>query len=410
MSDELRRLLHDAFDGERPRPGVVDEIVQKAQAGVAPRRRWHLRLAPLAAGVAIPVATAAAAVAFGITHHSAGNGGGVGTPPTHAPATAQPSPRALPGIAAPAHFIPWLPVPPDTAASTASPAAIPPGTPACSASQLEGAALRMSAAAGNENLPIGLRNRGTIACVLDGRADLRIDDSGGRVLAQAVGSAGRGTFFDSDPSSHAVLLLPGTPPFSVSPSDNGSGYAGQASINVQWVDCGGPTAHTATLDLPASGGRLVVPFRVQATQDAGCFTQTHAPQLFRGPFRAVSAEMVQYQLQTQIAAPAQARAGSTLTFYVTLTNRSPVAYGFDPCPAYYEVFESSSSTTKPQLTSLALNCSPAGTLAPRASLTFEMRIDVPRDLSGTTQLTWDLFSLVRTPPASAAIDVLPASG
>jgi len=86
---------------------------------------------------------------------------------------------------------------------------VPPGTPACQASQLQSAWAGEAAATGNVNLPIVVRNRGAAACVLAGWADLRILDGRGRVLAAAAGRANRGTFFNDWPKV-AVLMAPNT--------------------------------------------------------------------------------------------------------------------------------------------------------------------------------------------------------
>lgn len=403
--DELRRRLRDAFDGERPRPGVVDEIVQKAQAGASPRRAWHHRAAPLALALAVPLATAGVAVAIGVTHHPSGSGNTGGAAPTNIGTT--PSPSPLPTFAAPAHFIPWAPIPPgDANQATPTPLPVPPGTPPCRAAQLEAAQVGQNGATGHLDTPITLRNRGTAACTLDGYADLRIVDSGGRVLAQAVGSTGRGTFFDSG-SPQPVLMQPGTPALPATPDASGFGSTGQALVNVEWADCKGPIAQTATLDLPASGGRLVVPFVRKAPYSPACDGQPgFGPYLGRGPFLAIPPQPVRYKLEAQIAAPAQARAGTTLTYYVTLSNRGPVAYTFNPCPVYFESFSGVKSDTM-----FALNCAPAGTLAVDASVTFEMRIDIPATLSGPAELTWNPFGLEGAAgPASASIDIIKAGG
>jgi hypothetical protein len=394
--DELRRRLHDAFDGEQPRPGVVDDIVQKARAGAVPRRVRHLRAMPLLAAVAIPVASVAAAVALGLSHHGPGNGT-IGRPAQHA---ATPSVSPLPTIPAPAHFVPWQPLPVGSGdVPTPTPYPVPPGTPACRAAQLEGAQLGMGAAAGNEDMPIVLRNRGTTACVLQGFADLRLLDARGQLLAEAVGTANRGTFFD-DSTVVAVLMQPGTPTLVPTASASRHGYDGQAFMNVQWTDCSAPQAHAAAIDLPDAGGRVVMPFPVSATQDAACFPGTHAnPRLTRGPFRPELSDWMTDALDARIAAPSPVRAGSTVTYYVTLTNHAPLAYRFDPCPDFGEGLDKAATIE------LRLNCAAASEIAPGSSETFEMRVDVPRSFSGTYQLTWNLLS-PGTAYASAPIEVL----
>lgn len=410
---ELRRLLHRAFDGEQPRPGVVDDIVQKARTSALPRpTSRRLRAAPLAGALVIPLAAAGVAVAIGLTHHR-GTGGNVANPPHVSPTPSLVNPSPLP---APAHYIPWNPLPPGSdAGATPTPLPVPPGTPPCRANQLEGAQVGFFGATGNDDLPIVLRNRSASACMLMGYADLRIYDASGRLLAQAVGTTHRGTFFDSSSTGAPVLLQPGTPALQSSDGTHGLGFPGQATLNVQWVDCSQPQAHSAALDLPSAGGRLVVPFDRAATGGGACGpTPEPAPTLGRGPFNPIAPPEVVYSLVAEIAAPGQVRAGTAVTYYVTLVNNGPNAYGFDPCPAFDEGL-AGVKPVKPGPTLLELNCAPAraaltgGVLAAGASLTFEMRIDIPRTLHGPQRLSWNLLGTADLPTADASIKVLPAA-
>src|SRR5438094_3080193 len=108
------------------------------------------------------------------------------------------SPRALADT--PKSFVPWQPLPAahqyvDPATSPPAAPAVPPGTPRCVAAQMEGVGLAGSAAAGNVDTPLLRRNKGTVSCYLRGFVDLTVIDRRGRVLANAAGAVGRGTFF-----------------------------------------------------------------------------------------------------------------------------------------------------------------------------------------------------------------------
>ena len=406
-TDDLRRLLHRAFDGEQPRPGLVDDIVQKVRADALPRPARRLRPVPLAGALALPLITAGLAVAFGVTHHS-GSGGSTAAPahptPTIGAVTPSPTPLTARGV------IPWAPLPPSDA-TPATPGAIPvpPDTPPCRADQVEGAQLYSSAAAGNGDLPITLRNRSATACALQGYPDLIIEDATGRLLTQSAGTADRGTFFDNDPAP-AVLLEPGTPSLATVTASKGIGFVGQAYLHVQWTDCSSPVPHTATVDLPGSGGRVVVPFTRTATTNNACYGNQLAPRLLRGPVRAVTADMVTFPLRARIAVPPQVRAGTTLTYDITLTNPLPVAYDFQPCPSFSEMIDSATGKDNAE-PSLMLNCAAAHRLGAGDSLVFEMRLDVPRTVSGTRTLTWELSGTGIDPTdayATAQIQVLSA--
>ncbi len=82
--------------------------------------------------------------------------------------------------------------------------------------------------------------------------------------------------------------------------------------------------------------------------------------------------------------PSKVRAGDVLVYEVTLTNDGQVPMDLVAnCPSYgEELFPAGSTGSSPPRAIKPLhqlNCAPAGTIRPGASLTFEMRVQVPRD-------------------------------
>ncbi len=175
-----------------------------------------------------------------------------------------------------ADYVPWLPLPTTgifPAAPTPSPAPpipIPAGTPACQANQLVGQYLGRWAGLGNTNTPVGLRNKGATPCWLEGFPDVTITNSSNQVLAEAIGAAGRGTYFGDDGPGVQLLMLPGTAPF---PSPAGPGQQmvrGQAYVNIEWYDCKALQATALSLGLPGSSGTVTVAFPVAGPYSAAC--------------------------------------------------------------------------------------------------------------------------------------------
>ncbi len=97
--------------------------------------------------------------------------------------------------------------------------------------------------------------------------------------------------------------------------------------------------------------------------------------------------------------------GELLHYLVALTNTGRSAFRFAPasCPVYIEQLEPAA----PQV--YVLNCRPAPTIAPRATVLFAMQIRVP-DTAPTrvASLTWELAPRTYVAPfATAALSVSP---
>jgi Protein of unknown function (DUF4232) len=311
-----------------------------------------------------------------------------------------------------ADYVPWLPLSPTKALpqaptpSPAPPVPIPMGTQPCKAAQLEGALVGSSAATGHINAPIALRNNDTSACYLEGSPDLTILDGAGKILAQAVGAQRGETFFDDGPVVQ-VLMPPGTPPLPTNLTQGQQASRGQGFVNVEWYDCRGTLAAQMSINLPNGGGALTIAYHFQAPYSPVCDgTGFPTVSLLRGPVSPAGYVWppgpVYVTVNVAISAPVTARHGSTLVYFVTLTNTSATDYVLDLCPDYGEFLGG-----KKAFATYRLNCAPAGHIGPGSSVRFEMHLDLPGDLvAGTNQLTWALYDeRLAMPVAQAAIDI-----
>ena len=322
-----------------------------------------------------------------------------------APCSAHPVPAST------ADYVPWLPLAPSNVYPVAAspppvpPVPIPAGTPACTAAQLEGALLGRTAATGHTNTPVSIRNTGSSACWLEGYADLTILDAAGHDLVGVTGASG-GTFFNDGPAVQ-VLMEPETPPLKPSTAPGWHASRGQAFVNIEWYDCRGSRAAWLSLYLPGDGGKLEIPFDVQAPGSGLCDASGGSRMgLQRGPFSPAGytwpPEPTYLKVDIAIAAPQSAKRGSTLVYFVTVKNSDQVDYRLDPCLNYVELL-----SNKLPVASYQLNCSPVRHIPAGASVKFEMRLDVPGDVApGPNQLMWALYDgRLATPSSQTAIDI-----
>jgi len=297
---------------------------------------------------------------------------------------APPTPSFVPWLALPATgAFPQAPVP-----SPTSPVPVPAGTASCAAGQVEALVFsRGGGAGGHTDTPVILRNKSSAPCYVDGYPDITVLDRAGRVLAAATGALNRGTFFDGAPAV-PVLLPPGGPPL---PSPGQELSRGQAFVNIEWFDCRRTTAATMSIDMPSAGGRLTIPYAVDAPWSALCDgNPATSPGLTRGPFSPAGYTWppgpVYLAVDIGISAPSSVKAGSALIYFVSVTNSSPTDYRLDPCPDYVEILGAKNAVANYQL-----NCGPVGSIAAGTKVKFQMRLDLPVGMpTGPTQLDWSL--------------------
>jgi len=109
--------------------------------------------------------------------------------------------------------------------------------------------------------------------------------------------------------------------------------------------------------------------------------------------------------------PSSVRAGGVLVYEVTLTNGTlqPMDLVAN-CPNYgEELFLNDPNSGPPRAIKplFQLNCTPAGTIQPTASLTFEMRLAVPQgEAPGSYKLFFTLgYWNAMTTPSSAPVTI-----
>jgi hypothetical protein len=301
----------------------------------------------------------------------------------------------------PKSFVPWQPLPAahqyiDPATSPPAAPAVPPGTSRCVAAQLEGVGLAAGIAAGNVDTPLLLRNKGAVSCYLHGFVDVTVLDRRGRMLANAEGAAGRGTFFSDGPVTD--VWMPAATPSLPKPFQTRDGRTGQAFMNFSWYDCQRPLAAAIEMALPDGGGTLRMPYVVQASVNPYCQSEKSTfKAISRGPLSPAGSLSPYLEVDVKLTAPLEAKRGTSITYYVTLTNTGVRDYDMQPCPDYIESFNGKQFPATYQL-----NCSPVGKLSPAASVTFQMEFDVPSSMSpGAQDLSWYLAD-GRLEPAGAS--------
>jgi hypothetical protein len=290
---------------------------------------------------------------------------------------------------APRSYVPWLPLPRGNAnitlPSPTAPVQVPPGTPRCAASQLEGRLLGSFGPAGRVNTPIAFRNTGSTACYVNGVPDLTIEDAQGQVLAKGDGI---GTQFDQYIAAVDVLMEPGTPPLADRTSFGGGDALapGQAYLNIDWIGCAGSPAAELVVGLPGGGGNLVVAFAVGPPDEQTCVYPASS-QLRRDPLNPTGMTWPpppqRISVQYSVDAPKSAHRGSTVEFFVTVRNTSSSDYALAPCPDYSNALVPGGPVTYHQL-----NCAPVGAIKAGRSVTFQMEFAIP---DGTPTGPWALL-------------------
>jgi hypothetical protein len=314
--------------------------------------------------------------------------------------------------AASSNYVPWLPLLPSKiypqapTPSPAPPVPIPAGTLPCKAAQLEGAMLGASAATGHVNTPVYLRNADSAVCYLEGYPDVTILDGAGHAIVQTMGISKGPTFFGDGPAVQ-VLMQPGTPPLQSATPPGKPVNPGQAFMNLEWFDCRGTRAASMSLDLPNSGGKLTIAFDFPAPISPVCDSVgMPTAGIARGPLSPAGYPWPPppkyLTVDIAISAPASAKHGSTLVYFVTLTNTDQIDYLLDPCPNYGELL-----AVKKPVASYQLNCTTVKHIAPAASVKFEMRLEIPGDLApGPNALTWALYDgRLAAPYTKTPIDI-----
>jgi hypothetical protein len=261
----------------------------------------------------------------------------------------------------------------------ASPQAVPvpPGTPICAASNLEGAFTGRNGAGGHVLISFAFTVRGTQACKVDGTPAVALLDSAGRDL----GFKDR-VLFASDELSGPALVEPGPVPA------EGEGLKfGQAGLTIDWVSqpeaCppGEPASNISAVriqiaNVGAFTYRLPQVPVAYACQGVGVGALAEPPVEVQGPPEPPVPDPA-------IIAPTKVKAGAQLQYVVTLTNPTKLPIDLRlHCPNYEEELFADIVHGSPPLGGkhfYALNCKAAAELQPGKPRSFAMVLQVPAD-------------------------------
>ena len=308
---------------------------------------------------------------------------GVSGSPVGASASSAPS-NAATGSAS--GLIAWLDRP--AARQVAPSPSLPPtDAPACGSPEVRASAGQAGAGLGNTNLPVALVNISTSACSLTGYPTL-------------VGVDAKGAHHRIPVEQGSYFGDPG-PPANLDPGGTGA-------VNISGADaCDAALIHqriypTLLVGLPG-GGAAAVDGRQFDTICGVSVSAFGVPSL-----AAQLSDVPPLPLTAAISAPASVAAGTTLTFVVTLTNPTGVAFALSPCPSYEEfVGSGSSGPWVATIRDYVLNCDAARAIPARGSLRFAMELTLPADQPpGTAKFGWSLQG-DRGPWANAALEVTP---
>jgi hypothetical protein len=315
--------------------------------------------------------------------------------------------RTIPGNK-PTGVIPWLPLPaqlqtPVVPSPTPSP--LPAGTKPCTSGQLQIDVLGSNGAGGHVFRSFGFSGRGTTDCFLQGTPSVALFDRSGHLLPFKP----RAPFLGSL-STGPVLVQPGP-----LPDPHANLKNGQAALTIDWVTqpeaCGGSTSvQIATVKITLNG----VGAALSATlpDDPGAYLCAGlGVGAFEGPPSPVEEPPVLPLPAIALRVPSTVRAGGVLVYQVTLTNGTlqPMDLVAN-CPNYgEELFPNDPNSGPPRAMKplFQLNCTPAGTIQPKASLTFEMRLNVQQDEApGLYRLFFTLgYWNSMTAPTSAQVTI-----
>ena len=306
--------------------------------------------------------------------------------------------------------IPWLQLPaqldiPVTPSPT--PVPLPSGTPPCTSAQIQIDVLGHNGAGGHVFQSFGFSGIGTKACFLQGTPAIALFDGSGRLLRFKFREPFLGNL-----NTAAVLVEPGP-----LPDPNANLKRGQAAMTIEWLSrpdgCpvgSATTVHIAVakITLPAGG----VPLTIRMPADPGTYVCGGlGVGKFDGPAPSIEEPPLLPLPAISLKVPSTVHAGGELIYQVTLTNGTSAGIDLiDNCPNFgQELFPGNLNGSPPRGVKplYQLNCKPAGTIEPGVSLTFEIRLAIPRDSGpGTYTVFFALFYWnERTDPASSRVTI-----
>jgi hypothetical protein len=277
-----------------------------------------------------------------------------------------------------ARVIPWLPLAPNLTppSPSAGPAPLPIGTQPCQASGLVGAVIGSNGATGHVLTSFAFAGTGPASCYLDGTPSVGLVDSNGQAIA-----------FKQRPP-YVPPLQPG--PALVDPGPAPTPYTavkfGEAGLVLDWVSqpeaCPGgqPVAPAEALIAIPGGGILTIPI---SPGPAAYACQGLGVGAFEGPYAPVQPTPPPPLPALTLELPHSAQVGHSLEYLMTLTNsRGEPLDLVANCPTFEEELFADIAHGSGPLGGkhiYSLNCGPAGTLKPGASVTFRLVFKVPAD-------------------------------
>jgi hypothetical protein len=276
--------------------------------------------------------------------------------------------------------VPWIALK-AAPASAPTPVPVPPGTADCTSADL---AARFTGVQGlTDGQLIGgfvFSDRSSAPCQLSGTPTMQLRTAGGAPIKVRPGPDLLG-----NPPSSPVLLLPGR-----AANSSGAASPGQASLVLTWPTLdpttGGTTcsptpaeASSVIFNVPNAGGQVTVTLPTSGIQHPAPIAPCDGI-LGVSPFQAVAPTPMLPLLAARLKAPTSVVAGRALRYEVVLTNRSKVAVRFaDTCSAYSESLGGGAGAVSVKVVKeYQLNCAAAGTLPPKASISFAMVLDTPK--------------------------------
>lgn len=295
-----------------------------------------------------------------------------GLPMPSGPVAPPPTPTTR-ASATPGGIVPWSSAPPRPAAP-AWPAAVPPGTPACTAGRLHATA-GWQGATGSLAGWVRVTSREGVSCSLRGYPAIQLLDQHNRALPTTTGRHGRSQVT-------AVLVRPGA----------------AATVAFVWSNWCGPNPGRLGLRVTLPGRGTLVPAVEVGTPrvlTARCDAPGGPPTLSRGPFTPELPEPPPSPLEgltVTIGLPSAVVAGQPLRYTVTLANPTDRPISLRDCPNYQQaaLLANHGKATERHL----LNCGPVGVIGPGQRVVFAMVLDLPAGLHpGAGVLTWAVESV-----------------
>ena len=279
--------------------------------------------------------------------------------------------------------VPWAPIPfePYVPAPLPEPTASP--APLCRLQDLIEQPVTAAAATGNEAIVLNFLNHTSHACLAGGYPHVVLSQPGLPAIVP-----GRGGFWDQHPPTSD--LHPGaSASFAV-------GFALDCGRTVPspvykhltvTLPGGGTSSQVLTGVAPYGGGEPLAVFAQCGVAVTEFAVPASQPVFLSDPLAA---------LTSTIRAPSAVKAGTTITYVISLDNPGTAAVALTPCRGYFQTLD----RTKSPSFAYQLHCSAAGPITPDGSESFVMEMPTSGVTAGRHLLCWSLDKGANTGPPS----------